>query len=206
MWTNVHVCTHRCFQDCFCPGFQYQWTDRATVSLKQTTDLRKITLLTVTELHCFYLVKTVFGKPSMPGEMQCMPLQPLGAKAQETRPAESSERGLCPRTQGYLESWFEQRSPPENRTGKAAGNALILILNEHWSHRKSWCSHCCKLVISTASGPSEMTAHTGGKNCMSSSLNSLTFTLGSNAVHAESSDTCGTAQVKPAVKWQVSGH
>lgn len=67
----------------------------------------------------------------MPGEMQCMPLQPLGAKAQETRPAESSERGLCPRTQGYLESWFEQRSPPEDRTGEAAGNALILILNEH---------------------------------------------------------------------------
>lgn len=34
---------------------------------KKTTNLRKITLLTVTDLHCFYLVKT-FGKPSMPGE------------------------------------------------------------------------------------------------------------------------------------------
>ena len=54
--------------------------------------------------------------------------------------------------------------------------------------------------ISTALGPPEMIAHTEGKNCMSSSLNSLTFALGSNAVHAKSSDTCGTAQVKPAVK------
>lgn len=35
---------------------------------------------------------------------------------------------------------------------------------------------------------------------MAPSLNSLTFALGSDAVHAKSSDARGASQVKPAVK------
>lgn len=33
----MHVCTHRCFQDSFCPGFQYQWTELLSVSNRRQT-------------------------------------------------------------------------------------------------------------------------------------------------------------------------
>lgn len=72
-----------------------------------------------------------------------------------------------------------------------------------WSHSYTLMEVLILALLQTAipiASALTMTAHRGGKQHTSPSVNSLTFTLGSNAVHAKSSDTRGASQVKPAAK------